>query len=65
LGILGGFHLSPAGDDEMERTIAEIVRLAPALIAPTHCAGLKAISRFAAELPQAFTQSVVGATYLF
>jgi 7,8-dihydropterin-6-yl-methyl-4-(beta-D-ribofuranosyl)aminobenzene 5'-phosphate synthase len=64
-GVLGGFHLAPASDEEMERTVAEIVRLAPALIAPTHCTGLKAIGRFAAEMPAAFAQSVSGATYLF
>ena len=64
-GIMGGFHLAPASDEEAARTVAEIKRLAPALIAPTHCTGLKAISRFAAEIQQAFAQSVVGATYLF
>ena len=63
--ILGGFHLAPATDEEIGLTIAEIKAHAPELVAPTHCSGFQAASRFAAEMPEAFAQGVVGATYLF
>ena len=63
--ILGGFHLAPAKDDEIERTIDEIARLQPKLVAPSHCTGFKAISRFSTRMPDQFVQGAVGTTYLF
>jgi len=63
--IMGGFHLAPADDDEIQRTIDEISRMRPAMVVPTHCSGLKAISEFARRMPEAFVQGVVGTTYLF
>jgi 7,8-dihydropterin-6-yl-methyl-4-(beta-D-ribofuranosyl)aminobenzene 5'-phosphate synthase len=63
--ILGGFHLAPANDEEIQRTIDAIQELRPAMIAPTHCTGLKAISEFARQMPGAFVQGAVGTRYLF
>lgn len=63
--ILGGFHLAPAKDEEIERTVDEIARLQPSMVVPTHCTGFKAIARFAARMPEQFVQGVVGTTYLF
>jgi 7,8-dihydropterin-6-yl-methyl-4-(beta-D-ribofuranosyl)aminobenzene 5'-phosphate synthase len=63
--ILGGFHLAPAGDEDIQRTIDEIQRMDPALVAPTHCSGFKAISQFAVQMPDAFVEGAVGTTYLF
>ncbi len=63
--IIGGFHLGRAKDDEIQRTIAEIKNLQPKLIAPTHCTGFAAMAQFAAHIPDAFSQSLVGTTYLF
>jgi 7,8-dihydropterin-6-yl-methyl-4-(beta-D-ribofuranosyl)aminobenzene 5'-phosphate synthase len=63
--VLGGFHLAPANDEEIERTIDEIERLQPAMVVPTHCTGFRAISRFAARMPEAFVLGAVGTTYLF
>ena len=63
--IMGGFHLAPADDDEIQRTIDEISRLRPAMVVPTHCSGLKAINEFARQMPEAFVQGAVGTKYLF
>jgi len=63
--IIGGFHLGRAQDDEVQRTIAEIKTLQPKLIAPTHCTGFAAMAQFAAQMPDAFSQSLVGTTYMF
>lgn len=63
--ILGGFHLAPANDDEIERTIDAIEQIAPQVIVPTHCTGFRAISRFAQRMPDAFVLGAVGTTYLF
>ena len=63
--ILGGFHLAPAKDDEIERTIDEIIKLRPKMVVPTHCTGFKAIARFSSRMPDEFVQGVVGTKYLF
>ncbi len=63
--ILGGFHLAPAKDDEIERTIEEIIELQPAMVVPSHCTGFRAIARFASRMPDQFVQGVVGTRYLF
>ena len=63
--ILGGFHLAPAKDHEIERTIDEIVELQPAMVVPSHCTGFKAIARFSSRMPDQFVQGAVGTTYLF
>jgi 7,8-dihydropterin-6-yl-methyl-4-(beta-D-ribofuranosyl)aminobenzene 5'-phosphate synthase len=63
--ILGGFHLAPASDKEIRRTIEEIRQMKPVLVVPTHCSGFRAISQFARQMPQQFVLGVVGTTYLF
>jgi 7,8-dihydropterin-6-yl-methyl-4-(beta-D-ribofuranosyl)aminobenzene 5'-phosphate synthase len=63
--ILGGFHLAPAKDPDIERTIDEIQKLGPALVVPSHCTGFKAISQFAARMRAQFVPGVVGTQYLF
>jgi 7,8-dihydropterin-6-yl-methyl-4-(beta-D-ribofuranosyl)aminobenzene 5'-phosphate synthase len=63
--ILGGFHLARSPDDEIAMTIAEIKKMKPALIAPSHCTGFTAMCQFVAQMPEAFTYSVVGTKYLF
>ena len=62
--ILGGFHLSRAKEDEIERTIDEIVGMMPEMIVPTHCTGFKATARIAERMPDQFVQGVVGTKYL-
>ncbi len=63
--ILGGFHLAAATPADVQRTVAEIERFGPRLIVPSHCTGFPAMSRFAAEMPDAFVAGAVGATYSF
>jgi len=63
--ILGGFHLAPAKDDEIERTIDEVIALQPAMIVPSHCTGFKAIAQFSNRMPDQFVLGIVGTTYLF
>lgn len=63
--IMGGFHLAPAKDEEIQRTIDEIKEFEPEMIAPSHCTGFPAISQFANQMPGEFVLGVVGTTYLF
>jgi 7,8-dihydropterin-6-yl-methyl-4-(beta-D-ribofuranosyl)aminobenzene 5'-phosphate synthase len=63
--VMGGFHLAPAGDDEIQRTIDAIRALEPAMVVPSHCTGFKAIREFARQMPEQFVLGAVGTTYLF
>jgi 7,8-dihydropterin-6-yl-methyl-4-(beta-D-ribofuranosyl)aminobenzene 5'-phosphate synthase len=65
LAILGGFHLAPADEHDIARTIDEIESLQPALVTPTHCTGFQAIAEFARRMPDQFVLGVVGTRYLF
>jgi 7,8-dihydropterin-6-yl-methyl-4-(beta-D-ribofuranosyl)aminobenzene 5'-phosphate synthase len=62
--VVGGFHLAKASDEDIDRTIDYIRGLAPRLVVPCHCTGLKAVCRFAQRMPDQFVEGVVGATYL-
>jgi 7,8-dihydropterin-6-yl-methyl-4-(beta-D-ribofuranosyl)aminobenzene 5'-phosphate synthase len=64
-GILGGFHLARAGEDEIQRTIDEIRAVKPEIVVPCHCTGFQATSEFARQMPDAVIPGVVGATYQF
>ena len=63
--IVGGFHLGGASAEQIDRTVAAVQALDPALIAPTHCTGFEAIGRFASAMPRAFARGLVGTRYLF
>jgi 7,8-dihydropterin-6-yl-methyl-4-(beta-D-ribofuranosyl)aminobenzene 5'-phosphate synthase len=63
--ILGGFHLAPAKDEDIERTIDEIIEVGPKVVVPSHCTGFPAISQFAQRMPEAFVLGTVGTRYLF
>jgi 7,8-dihydropterin-6-yl-methyl-4-(beta-D-ribofuranosyl)aminobenzene 5'-phosphate synthase len=63
--ILGGFHLAPADDDEIDRTVDAILEMAPEMIAPSHCTGFPAECRFAQRMPDQFVPGAVGTTYRF
>jgi 7,8-dihydropterin-6-yl-methyl-4-(beta-D-ribofuranosyl)aminobenzene 5'-phosphate synthase len=64
--ILGGFHLTgPMMEPAIGPTIAEMKKIGPDYIVPTHCTGWRAINQFANEMPQQFILSTVGTTYIF
>jgi 7,8-dihydropterin-6-yl-methyl-4-(beta-D-ribofuranosyl)aminobenzene 5'-phosphate synthase len=65
LAILGGFHLAPATDEEIDLTIDEIIGLGPKMIVPSHCTGFKAMARFSDRMSDAFVLGAVGTRYLF
>jgi 7,8-dihydropterin-6-yl-methyl-4-(beta-D-ribofuranosyl)aminobenzene 5'-phosphate synthase len=52
--IVGGFHLTGAKPELIQKTIADIKTIRPDYIVPTHCTGFEAITAFARELPDQF-----------
>lgn len=63
--IIGGFHLSGAKPEVVQRTIADIKTIRPDYIVPTHCTGFEAIAAFAREMPDQFILNTAGTRYIF
>ena len=63
--VLGGFHLTGAKPEIIQRTIADIKTVGPDYIIPTHCTGFPAITAFAREMPDQFILSTVGTRFSF
>jgi 7,8-dihydropterin-6-yl-methyl-4-(beta-D-ribofuranosyl)aminobenzene 5'-phosphate synthase len=63
--IIGGFHLVNANPDIIEKTVADIQRIAPDYIVPTHCTGFEAMTIFAKEMQEQFILNTAGTRYTF
>jgi len=62
--IIGGFHLTGAKPEVIQKTIADIKAIKPDYIVPTHCTGFEAISEFAREMPDQFILNTAGTRYI-
>ena len=61
--VIGGFHLTGAPPERIQKTIADIKAINPEYIVPTHCTGFQAISAFAREMPDQFILNTAGTKY--
>jgi 7,8-dihydropterin-6-yl-methyl-4-(beta-D-ribofuranosyl)aminobenzene 5'-phosphate synthase len=61
--ICGGLHLRSG--PVVERTIAELVAVAPAAVVGGHCTSWEAQCALASALPAAFLHNAVGSTFVF
>ena len=59
--VLGGFHLR--GGPVVDRTVAALVELDPAVLVPAHCTSWAAQQALAAALPAAFLPNAVGSRF--
>jgi 7,8-dihydropterin-6-yl-methyl-4-(beta-D-ribofuranosyl)aminobenzene 5'-phosphate synthase len=62
--VIGGFHLSGAKPELIQKTVAGIKAINPEYVVPTHCTGFEAISAFAKEMPDKFILNTVGTKYI-
>ena len=64
--VIGGFHLSGAlFDPIVDVTVDALAGIAPDVIVPAHCTGLRAVRAVAARCPDAFIQNSVGTRFEF
>jgi 7,8-dihydropterin-6-yl-methyl-4-(beta-D-ribofuranosyl)aminobenzene 5'-phosphate synthase len=63
--IIGGFHLTGAKPDLIQKTITDVKAIHPDYIVPTHCTGFEAVSTFAREMPDQFILNTAGTKYIF
>ena len=63
--VLGGFHLFPAPDDYLRRTVAELKALDPDVVIPFHCSGPGFISAMREMLGDRLFVSSTGTEFTF
>ena len=63
--VIGGFHLTGAKPELVQRTVADIKAINPDYIVPTHCTGYDAITVFQREMPSQFILNAAGTRYVF
>jgi 7,8-dihydropterin-6-yl-methyl-4-(beta-D-ribofuranosyl)aminobenzene 5'-phosphate synthase len=63
--VVGGFHLVGSDSEAIDATVADIKRLSPDHVIPTHCTGFEAINRFREEMADQFHLNTAGTTYTF
>jgi 7,8-dihydropterin-6-yl-methyl-4-(beta-D-ribofuranosyl)aminobenzene 5'-phosphate synthase len=63
--VIGGFHLTGAKPEIIQKTMADIKALSPEYIVPTHCTGFQAITAFSKDMPEQFVLSTVGTHFNF
>jgi 7,8-dihydropterin-6-yl-methyl-4-(beta-D-ribofuranosyl)aminobenzene 5'-phosphate synthase len=61
--IIGGFHLTGASPELIEKTIADVKALRPDHVVPTHCTGFEAMTAFARAMPEQFILNTAGTRY--
>lgn len=62
---LGGFHLFPAADDYVRRTVEEFKALDPEVIIPMHCSGPTLVAMLRTELADRIITSATGTEFVF
>ena len=63
--VMGGFHLTGAKPELIQKTVADIKAMNPDYVVPTHCTGYEAITVFEKEMPGQFILNAAGTRYLF
>ena len=61
--VMGGFHLTGAPPEKVQKTIADIKAIGPDYVAPMHCTGWAAINAFQREMPKEFILNMAGTRY--
>ena len=63
--IVGGFHLAPAADEIVAKTVAALKDLNPDYILPMHCTGIHAINAVHREMPKKLVMPSTGTRVIF
>jgi 7,8-dihydropterin-6-yl-methyl-4-(beta-D-ribofuranosyl)aminobenzene 5'-phosphate synthase len=62
--VLGGFHLFPAEDEYLRRTVAELKTLDPDVVVPLHCSGPNFVTAMREMLADRLVTSTTGTEFL-
>lgn len=63
--IVGGFHLAPAPDEIVAKTVGAFKEINPDYIIPSHCTGVNTIIAVHREMPQKLVMPSTGTRVIF
>jgi 7,8-dihydropterin-6-yl-methyl-4-(beta-D-ribofuranosyl)aminobenzene 5'-phosphate synthase len=63
--VMGGFHLFPAADDYLRRTVEELKAMNPDAVVPLHCSGPGIVNALRELLPDRLITSTTGTEFTF
>ncbi len=63
--VVGGFHLAPAPDEIVQKTVDELARIDPDYILPMHCTGLNTIIAMVRRMPEKLVMPSTGTRVIF
>jgi len=63
--VVGGFHLFPADDDYVRKTVAELKQFDPDVVIPMHCSGPAFVQAAREQMPDRLITSTTGTEYTF
>ena len=63
--VMGGFHLFPASEDYLRKTIDELKVLDPDVIIPMHCSGPSLLTLLRSEMADRVVTSTTGTEFVF
>jgi 7,8-dihydropterin-6-yl-methyl-4-(beta-D-ribofuranosyl)aminobenzene 5'-phosphate synthase len=63
--VMGGFHLFPAADDYVRRTVSELRDLGAEVLVPLHCSGPNMVKALQEMLPDRLIPSTTGTEFTF
>lgn len=63
--VVGGFHLAPAPDEIVVKTVEAFRAINPDHIVPMHCTGLNTIFAVQREMPQKLVMPSTGTRVIF
>jgi 7,8-dihydropterin-6-yl-methyl-4-(beta-D-ribofuranosyl)aminobenzene 5'-phosphate synthase len=63
--VIGGFHLGQASEERIDRTLAALEEFSPALLAPCHCTGDRAVLKFQHVFADRFYSCGSGRQFFF
>ena len=63
--IVGGFHLAPAPDDVVAKTVAAFKKIGPDYVIPMHCSGVNTIMAVHMAMPKTLVMPSTGTRVVF
>ncbi|MCM3876819.1 MAG: MBL fold metallo-hydrolase, partial [Thermoanaerobaculia bacterium] len=63
--IVGGFHLAPAPDEVVAKTVAAFKEIGPDYIVPMHCTGMNTIMAVHVAMPRTLVMPSTGTRVVF
>lgn len=63
--VVGGYHLVPGDESQIEATVQDFIKLNPKILMPGHCSGWRVKFEIEKQMPGRLVPCSVGLNYVF